>query len=830
MLRPIEVMALDENFNRASGGIAYRSLIWRRRYYEYGTFELYVPKNIYKPSWKYIYTADRPETGIIETVCATDDVHAWGGIDTVKVSGRFAESLLSRKVLIPSRVTGYGSTGDNVAVSMQWAQEIFGDRFTYLAPDFEGVERPMAPKPSPYGLILYDELKMAEASYRVLYDFTGNTWTVQPWRGLDRTQSQLPIAPDPDEPDVPDEPTIDELYEPLDYIVATGEQWIDTGVYPNGNTRVVTNARWTAIPASNTALFGARNANTLQFWFFYYASQSSLCFRYGDGSDSVNVAGKPTDWNLIDMNANTASVGGNSASVDKQTFTASHPLFLFGVNNAGSVQFPCSAMMKDCQIYQDGTTLTQDLVPKRRIADGAVGMLDLVNEVFYPSASGVAFLAPGELPAGYTRLEYIESTGSQYIDTGFNPKFDTRVVFDISDLSSDAGQILLGSRSAVGPNAKEQFLIYRNTTTTIRTDYFNGSNKTLNISDTSGKTTIDKNANVTSMFGVTVTDTAATSGEVPYPLYLFALNESGTPLNLMAKMKGRSCQIYDGATLVRDYIPAKNGGGEAGLFDMVSMTFYADAAGVGFVAGPEVTAVSEVSTFALTRTVAASEETTEISAVNAFALFSDQMGTIRDYVAVKDSSGYKNTCVIDYEYEEPASWNDDGTPYATPIYEWIPESAGTARELVGYQIHYNIKRGTLIARIADDLPDDEAYLDLTGTKPPYDGEWSRSQYKPDALPDFPTDMRASYAAFPAALEAEGFKHLQANYPYVEEIDTGELSTGGYLKRWDLGDKVDALLLDIGIDMEARITGVDEVYEGATRSVTPIIGEKKHRRL
>ena len=34
------------------------------------------------------------------------------------------------------------------------------------------------------------------------------------------------------------------------------------------------------------------------------------------------------------------------------------------------------------------------------------------------------------LPAGYTKIEYLESDGNNYIDTGFKPNNNTRVVMD----------------------------------------------------------------------------------------------------------------------------------------------------------------------------------------------------------------------------------------------------------------------------------------------------------------------------------------------------------------------------------------------------------------
>ena len=35
------------------------------------------------------------------------------------------------------------------------------------------------------------------------------------------------------------------------------------------------------------------------------------------------------------------------------------------------------------------------------------------------------------LPDGYTQLKYIESTGTQYINTGFKPNQDARVVANL---------------------------------------------------------------------------------------------------------------------------------------------------------------------------------------------------------------------------------------------------------------------------------------------------------------------------------------------------------------------------------------------------------------
>ena len=51
-----------------------------------------------------------------------------------------------------------------------------------------------------------------------------------------------------------------------------------------------------------------------------------------------------------------------------------------------------------------------------------------------------------DLPSGHKPLEYIESSGTQYIDTGFIPNQDTRVVvdFEFIDFTEDYGGVFGG--------------------------------------------------------------------------------------------------------------------------------------------------------------------------------------------------------------------------------------------------------------------------------------------------------------------------------------------------------------------------------------------------
>ena len=100
ILPPLQVFAMDENMERLTGAIPYKSLIWRRKYYEPGEFEMQVPADLFSEDWAYIYCENRPETGIVQKVAIIDDSLMPGGRDTVTVSGFFTESWLNRYVFL----------------------------------------------------------------------------------------------------------------------------------------------------------------------------------------------------------------------------------------------------------------------------------------------------------------------------------------------------------------------------------------------------------------------------------------------------------------------------------------------------------------------------------------------------------------------------------------------------------------------------------------------------------------------------------------------------------------------------------------------------------
>lgn len=181
------------------------------------------------------------------------------------------------------------------------------------------------------------------------------------------------------------------------------------------------------------------------------------------------------------------------------------------------------------------------------------------------------------LPNGYIELEYIESTGTQYIDMGFKSNQNTRVVVKLSTTQTGSHTVFgadidwVDNGFALGVG----FVHYGKETGTIS-----------GLNDGSPHE-IDFNKNTIFMDGASVLTLGASTFSIPYNSVLFANIRSGS-VQEITTMLLYYCKVYDGSTMIRDYIPCKNPEGIVGLYDLVYATFYSNSGTGKFIAGPEV--------------------------------------------------------------------------------------------------------------------------------------------------------------------------------------------------------------------------------------------------
>ena len=174
----------------------------------------------------------------------------------------------------------------------------------------------------------------------------------------------------------------------------------------------------------------------------------------------------------------------------------------------------------------------------------------------------------------YCEVEYLESTGTQWIDTGYIPNNNTSVEMIVSGVSANSfsvssGTWFMGARRGYLDNT---FGFYYNPSN--QNIYYSFGNNMPYTNYSSSllyekivKIEIDKTGlYINDGKVVTTTDTTFTT---PVNLSLFGLNNNGTTISFTS-YKLHSCKISENGVLVRDYIPVLDNNMKPCLYDKVS--------------------------------------------------------------------------------------------------------------------------------------------------------------------------------------------------------------------------------------------------------------------
>lgn len=192
-------------------------------------------------------------------------------------------------------------------------------------------------------------------------------------------------------------------------------------------------------------------------------------------------------------------------------------------------------------------------------------------------------------PASFNRLQYISSTGTQYIDTGVLAKSGLHIILKMAFTSATS---VMGGDGGFAVNSLS-FIIASNTPRRPYLTYGNQNIQLANDQATSGSLIFDLNDNVwafkswggTALLTKTFTKETFTGNS---NIYLFGISRNNSVVS-SALFKGRiyECQIYDGDTLLRDYVAAERvQDGKAGLYDKFNNVFYINQGTDDFEKGP----------------------------------------------------------------------------------------------------------------------------------------------------------------------------------------------------------------------------------------------------
>ena len=344
----------------------------------------------------------------------------------------------------------------------------------------------------------------------------------------------------------------------------------DSTTISSGSTQTITAATTissTATANTYTVNFDANGGSgTMSAQILIYNANTSLTTntftRSGYTFAGWNTASDGTGTNYTDGQTKPNITSTNGATVTLYAKWTANQYTVTANANSGAIA------------STTGWTGTGNTSTKTVTYDSAYGTLPTVSKTGYTLAGWSL------LPEGYTQVEYIESTGTQYIDTGYKANYNTTIEADFEFTSLAKQQRLFGIASNNSIDGSISFDFYINGSGNLAYAYKNNSgnwvptsvtadtNKHHLVLDGYGKKIIIDN------YSSIITSTASNSST--YNLPIFARHTLDTELiNYKSSAKIYYLKIYEAGVLEKYFIPCINEStGKAGFYDLVEGVFH----------------------------------------------------------------------------------------------------------------------------------------------------------------------------------------------------------------------------------------------------------------
>lgn len=197
----------------------------------------------------------------------------------------------------------------------------------------------------------------------------------------------------------------------------------------------------------------------------------------------------------------------------------------------------------------------------------------------YNTCNELAKSIIGELP--YAKLDCIQSTGTQYINTGIKASSNIKIEADMQLISANNNTALFGARRVI-PNRLCLFTYQSNE---MYSYYGNSGYLYYNEPNILNRQTYVVNKNVLSVNGVTKVTSSSETFTTTDDIYIFAANgDDGAHAFSYANLY--SLKIWENEILVRDFIPVKETSTNiVCLYDKIESKFYYNAGTGEFIGG-----------------------------------------------------------------------------------------------------------------------------------------------------------------------------------------------------------------------------------------------------
>ena len=339
--------------------------------------------------------------------------------------------------------------------------------------------------------------------------------------------------------------------------INTGVSWSEVGA-------IDVTMQFTSVPSTNSMIFATYSSNTNRTAPYIYADNSGIAYSNISGTASESY----TKTELTNNGQKSFRISGiNSQNTGKICFGSWQ-------DNAWSASWECSGII----MYNKTGKVIRNFIPSVRTQDSAAGFYDAVNKTFYTNLGSNTFTTGAYvMSSNYTRIEYLESTGSQYINTGvtIDPTV-TDYSIETSIMWTDTS-----TRSLMGynPGAKGYFGINKD-------GYYELGGVQISVRPCT--TSYDKIVvfRKDTEYRMTINNDESTSktATVDDRSGIFKILWLTSGWDCHARVK--SCKITVAGKVVRDFVPCyRNTDKKPGLYDMVSGEFFTNAGTGEFVIG-----------------------------------------------------------------------------------------------------------------------------------------------------------------------------------------------------------------------------------------------------
>ena len=300
------------------------------------------------------------------------------------------------------------------------------------------------------------------------------------------------------------------------------------------------------------------------------SSSTSAGFGIGAGGTGQNLRGAGGGgWYGGTMGSNSTGGGGGSGYIYTSSTASNYP---------SGCLLNSSYYLTSASTIAGNTSFTS---PTGTSETGHTGNGYIRITVIKVASGNTLIKLPQTLPSTYKAIEYLQFTGTQYINTGVT--VDSNTGFDITfePLNGQSGSPyynlfgVRGNDASGGTGETQNF--FRIDTIAVDnnsgTEFKYGSTVyNSGIKDTSKINIKLLNKVYTKPDGSTITVAGAiTTG---LPMYIGCINKNNTAYGNIASMKLYRFKIYNGSTLTHDFIPVQRASDKVlGLYDLKTSTF-----------------------------------------------------------------------------------------------------------------------------------------------------------------------------------------------------------------------------------------------------------------